>query len=327
MRNELITIFGGSGFLGRYLTRELCRRGYRVRVAVRRPHLAVDLKVAGEIGQIQIVQANIRNRASIERAVEGATGVVNLVGVLFEEGRQSFAATMARGAGTVAEAAAAAGATHMVHVSANGADAESDSAYARAKAAGEDAVREAFPAATILRPSVVFGPEDDFLNKFATMARFSPALPLIGGGKTKLQPVYAGDVARAIAGALETPGAAGQTFVLAGPSVYSFREILEFMLEETGKRRFLIPLPWPVSSFMGKVGGALGRLPFVTPPVTADQVTLLRTDNIAAPGEASGLAALGVAHPETLETIAPTYLRKYRRQGSEPDLALAEEQA
>ena len=315
MRNELVTIFGGSGFIGRYLVRELCRSGYRVRVAVRRPHLAVDIKVSGEIGQIQIVQANLRNRASVERAVEGAHAVVNLVGVLFEDGRQTFAATMARGAGTVAQAARAAGAARLVHVSANGADPESKSVYARAKAAGEAAVREAFPEATVLRPSVVFGEEDQFFNKFAGMARCTPALPLFGGGRTRLQPVFVGDVARAIRGALESAEAPGRTYVLAGPRVYTFRELMEFTLHAIGRRRVLVPLPWPVSMLIGKTGGALGRLPFVAPPVTGDQVTLLRSDNIAPEGT-PGLAALGVIHPDTMESVVPVYLRRFRKPGA-----------
>lgn len=326
MRNELVTIFGGSGFIGRYLVRELCRQGYRVRVAVRRPHLAVDIKVSGEIGQIQIVQANLRNRASVERAVEGAHAVVNLVGVLFEEGRQTFAATMARGAGAVAQAARAAGAARLIHVSANGADPDSKSAYARAKAAGETAVREAFPDATILRPSVVFGEEDQFFNKFAGMARYMPTLPLFGGGRTRLQPVFVGDVARAIRGALEFPDAPGGTYVLAGPRVYTFREILELMLRATGRRRLLVPLPWFVSMLIGKTGGVLGRLPFVAPPVTGDQVTLLRRDNVAPEG-AQGLAALGVAHPETAESVVPVYLRRFRKPGAEIALVLDGEPA
>lgn len=325
MRNELITVFGGSGFIGRYVVRRLCRRGYRVRVAVRRPHLAVDIRVSGEVGQIQTVQANIRNRASVDRAVADATGVVNLVGVLFEQGRQGFASTMVRGAGTVAEAAAAAGVRSLVHVSANGADPQSRSAYARAKAAGETAVRDAFPDAVVLRPSVVFGPEDQFFNKFAQMARFTPALPLLGGGRTRMQPVYVGDVARAIVNALDLADARGRTFVLAGPSVYNFRELMELMLAETHRSRMLVPLPWPVSTLLGKVGGAMGRLPFVTPPVTADQVAQLRTDNVA-PEREPGLQALGVEHPETIEAILPTYMVRFRRPGAvEAGLELAEQ--
>jgi NADH dehydrogenase len=325
MRNELITVFGGSGFIGRYLVRQLCRRGYRVRVATRRPHLAVDLKVSGETGQIQLIQANIRDRASVERAVEGADGVVNLVGVMIEEGRQSFSATMTRGAGLIAEAAAATGVRSLVHVSANGAAPESRSRFGRAKAAGEDAVRAAFPGAVILRPCTVFGPEDKFFNKFGQMTRFSPVLPVLGGGRSKMQPVYAGDVARAICGALERPEAQGRTYVLAGPSVYSFRELMEFMLAQTGKRRALIPLPWPVSTLLGKFGGALGRLPFVTSPLTADQVAWLRRDDVA-PEREPGLQALGVTLPETIESVVPIYLRRFRRPGGdEASLTLAEQ--
>lgn len=327
MRNEVITVLGGSGFIGRYLVRELCRGGYRVRVAVRRPHLAVDLKVSGEPGQIQFVQTNVRNRPSVERAVEGADGVVNLVGVLNEEGRQTFASTMNRGAATVAEAAAAAGITKFVQMSALGADPDASSSYARAKAGGEKAVREALPSAVIIRPSVVFGPEDDFFNKFAQMARFSPVLPLIGGGKTRMQPVYAGDVARAIVGALEDPLAQGRTFTLAGPRVYCFRELMETMLAATGQRRFLAPVPWPVAGVMGTIGTIAGKLPFVTPPITADQVELLKQDNIAGPDDEAGLQELGVAHPETLEAILPTYMRRFRKPGADEALALADERA
>ncbi len=316
MRNELITVFGGSGFIGRYLVRELCRRGWRVRVAVRRPHLAVNLKVSGEIGQIQIVQANLRDEASVARAVEGAHGIVNLVGVLFEDGRQTFDGLMAQGAASVARAAASAGAARLVHISANGASAQSPSAYARAKAAGEADVRAAFPGAVILRPSIVFGPEDDFFNKFAAMARCAPALPLIGGGHTRFQPVFAGDVARAIAGALEQDAAPGRDFVLAGPRAYSFRELLDITMSAAGRRRALVNLPWPVATLLGRIGGLAGRLPFVTPPLTADQVALLRADNVA-PDGADGLAALGVAAPETVEAVVPAYLARFRRPGAQ----------
>ncbi|WP_375269747.1 complex I NDUFA9 subunit family protein, partial [Phenylobacterium sp.] len=209
---DLVTVFGGSGFVGTQVVRALARAGLRVRVAVRRTNVAEGLRLLGDVGQIQIVQANIRNPESVARALEGAQACVNLVGVLYEAGRQKFASLHAMGARNVAEAARAAGVTRLVQMSAIGADAQSESKYARTKAEGEAAVREIFPDAVIIRPSIVFGPEDDFFNRFARMATLSPALPLIGGGKTRFQPVYVGDVAQAIARALRDPACAGQTY-------------------------------------------------------------------------------------------------------------------
>lgn len=316
MRSEMVTVFGGSGFIGRYVVRELCRHGYRVRVAVRHPHAAHDLRVAGEVGQVQLVQANVRNRPSIERAVEGAWGVVNLVGILFEEGRQRFQSTQARGAGQIAEAARDAGASHFVQMSAIGADETSGSRYARTKALGEKAVREAFPGAVILRPSVVFGPEDEFFNKFASMARFSPVLPLIGGGKTRFQPVYVGDVADAVVAALTDPAAAGRTYELGGPRIYTFKELMKLILKEVDRPRALAPIPFFAAGPMGSMGDFLGRLPFVKPPLTADQVRQLRRDNIVSEnGDAGTLADLGIDRPQTVEAITSTYLGRYRKGG------------
>jgi len=326
MRPEIITVFGGSGFIGRYVVRTLCKRGFQVRVAVRHPHAAQDLRVSGEPGQIQLMQANVRNRASVERAVDRAWGVVNLVGILFEEGKQKFAATQAHGAGVVAEAAAAAGVERFVHVSAIGADERSDSKYARTKAIGENAVREAVPSATILRPSIVFGPEDDFFNKFGAMARVAPALPLIGGGRTRFQPVHVGDVADAVAEALVREDARGRVFELGGPRVYSFKELLKLILEVVDRRRLLLPIPFAAAQPMGVMGGLAGALPFIEPPLTADQVRLLKRDNVVTDSDEIGtFEDLGVTQLATVESIIPTYLFQYRKGGQfhEPDASAA----
>lgn len=315
LRDEMITLFGGSGFIGRYVVRALAKAGYRVRVATRQPHLAYFLKPMGAVGQIQLAQANIRDADSVARAVEGAHGVVNLVGILSESGRQSFQALQARGAGTIAEAARAAGAQRFVQISAIGADADSAAKYHRTKAAGERAVREALPGATILRPSIVFGAEDGFYNKFADMARFVPALPLIGGGKTRFQPVFAADVAAAVA-ALDDEAARGRTYELGGPGVYTFREVMEYILKTIGRPRLLVPLPFPVAGAMGFAGELSGAIPFVEPFLTRDQVEMLKSDNIVgASGEDVGtLADLGV-QPRSVEAIVPSYLVRYRKGG------------
>jgi len=308
MAQRLATVFGGSGFIGRYVVTDLARDGWSVRVAVRRPDEALFLKTAGVVGQVTPIATNIRDRASVARAVAGADAVVNLVGILHESGRQKFQAVQAEGARTVAEEAARAGVAHLVHVSAIGADPNSDASYARTKAAGEAAVRQAFPKATILRPSIVFGAEDGFFNRFARMARLSPALPLIGGGKTRFQPVYVGDVAEAVATAITTPAAAGQTYELGGPKIYTFVDLMRLLLNEIGRKRALVPLPFPIASLMGAV---MQCLPM--PQLTLDQVRLLKRDNVVSEG-ASGLADLGIA-PTSVETIIPTYLDRYRARG------------
>jgi uncharacterized protein YbjT (DUF2867 family) len=309
---DLVTVFGGSGFVGSQVVRALARAGYRVRVAVRQPARAHDLLLLGDVGQIQVVQANIRNTASVARALEGAQVCVNLVGVLYESGRQKFMSLHTMGARNVAQAARDAGVRRMVQISAIGADADGASKYARTKAEGEAAVREILPEAVILRPSIVFGPEDDFFNRFAAMAVLSPALPLIGGGKTRFQPVYVGDVARAVAAAVADPAAAGQTYELGGPAVLTFRQILEMVLSQTQRRRFLVPLPFPVARMIGKVGGLLAMTP-VAPPLTVDQVEQLRVDNVADPA-LPGLEALGV-RPTAVESVLGTYLYRYRKGG------------
>jgi len=316
LRDEMITVFGASGFIGRYVVRALAKAGYRVRCAVRRPHIAHELKPMGVVGQIQLMQANLRDPDSVARAVEGAHGVVNLVGILYESGRQTFAGLQSRGAQTVAEAAAAAGVERLVHISAIGADENSSSRYGRTKALGEKAVLEAFPAATILRPSIVFGVEDEFFNKFADMARLAPALPLIGGGKTRFQPVFVGDVAECALNALQQPDAAGRVYELGGPNVYSFKALMQYILKVTHRRRLLVPVPWPAASGLGLVGELTGALPFVQPFLTRDQVTLLKSDNVVgAGGEGLGrIEDLGV-EPETVEAVVPTYLARYRKGG------------
>ncbi len=317
---NLVTVFGGSGFVGKQAVRQLAKAGWRIRVAVRNPAKAYAMRLHGDVGQIDIVQANVRNPESVRRALEGATAAVNLVAVAHETGRQSFQALHVEGAQTVAEQARAAGVSRLVHVSALGADANSPSKYARTKAEGEAAVRAAFPDAVVIRPSVVFGPEDDFFNRFAVMAGLALALPLVGGGHTRFQPVFVGDVAKAIARAANDPDCAGRTYELGGPATLSFRQLMELMLSEIGKRRILVPVPWGAASLLGGLGDlyltVLGDGLF-TPPVTSDQVLLLKSDNVAS-GAYPGLAELGVT-PTTLEAVLPSYLYSYRKGGQYAD--------
>jgi NADH dehydrogenase len=282
-----------------------------VRVAVRNPNLAIHVQPLGNVGQIQPVQANLRVRWSVDRAVEGADCVVNLVGILHEGGRQTFNAVQDFGARAVAEAARAAGA-RLVDVSAIGADPDSSVPYARTKGQAEKAVLDIVKDAIVLRPSIVFGPEDRFFNRFAAMARLSPALPLIGGGETKFQPVYVGDVAEAIARAVDGKVAGGRVYELGGPEVRTFRALMEEMLKVIGRRRFLVPLPWWLARLQGRI---LGLLP--NPLLTADQVELLKRDNVvseAAREEGRTLEGLGIT-PRTTEAILPTYLWQYRTAG------------
>lgn len=308
----LVTVFGGSGFVGTQVVRALAKRGWRVRVAVRKPALAYELRMAGDVGQIQTVRCDITDKAAVAEAIKGADAVVNLVGILFETGGRKFEALHVEGAVNVAEAAKAAGVQRLTHMSALGADVNAKAAYARTKGAAEAAVRAAFPSAVVIRPSVIFGKGDDFLNKFAAMATWSPALPLIGGGVTKFQPVYVGDVAEAMARATVAPEAEGQTFELGGPSVWTFEDILKFILRETKRERFLIPIPFPIARMIGslaQIPAAIG----LAPVLTKDQVLLLEGDNLVSPG-AEGLAELGI-EPTGLEAIAPGYLFRYRVGG------------
>jgi len=307
----LVTVFGGSGFLGRHVVRALARAGYRIRPAVRRPDLAVHLQPLGRVGQIHAVQANLRYPASVQAAVRDADVVINLVGVLFERGKQGFEAVQAEGAHTVAQAAAAVGA-RLIHVSAIGADPDSPALYARSKAAGEAEVLGTVPDATIFRPSIIFGPEDDFFNRFAALARISPFLPLIGGGGTKFQPVFVGDVAQAIARTTGGQAKGGTIYELGGPEVKTFKELMEYVLAVTERKRLLLPLPFGLARLQAYL---LQLLP--TPLLTPDQVELLRTDNVvsaAAIAEGRTIDALGIA-PSALEAIVPSYLWRFRKAG------------
>lgn len=308
MTKRLVTVFGGSGFIGRYVVQRLARRGDFVRVAVRDPEAALYLKTQGVVGQVTPIGANLRMPESVEAAVAGADEVVNLVGILYESGASKFDPIQAEGPGVVGRAATATGVKRLVHVSAIGADSTSPAAYARSKAVGETNLRAAFPGAVILRPSVVFGPEDGFFNRFAQMAQFAPALPLIGGGATRFQPVFVEDVADAVLAGLERADAVGQTYELGGPRVYSFRELMELLLAEIQRKRFLVPLPFAVASLMGAV---MERLP--SPVITRDQVKLLKRDNVVAP-DAKTLADLEIdATP--VETILPAMMTHYRPGG------------
>jgi len=312
---NLVTVFGGSGFVGTQAVRYLAKAGWRVRVAVRNPNLAYKMRLLGDVGQIDVVQANLRNMPSLERALEGAAASLNLVGVLRETGRQGFQAVHVMGAKNVADAARSQGVSRVVQVSALGADEGSTSKYLRTKAEGEAAVRSVYPDAVVVRPSIVFGNGDGFFNKFARMAAISPVLPLIGGGHTRFQPVFVGDVGQALAAAVTRDEAAGQTYELGGPATYSFKELMEILLAEIDQRRILLPLPFPAAAALGRVfdlGAAL-----IPPPVTADQVEALRTDNVVS-GSYPGLAELGLT-PATLEAVLPTYLYTYRKGGQYAD--------
>lgn len=309
---DIVTVFGGSGFVGRYVVGALAKRGYRVRAAVRRPDLAGHLQPLGAVGQIHAVQANVRDKQSIERAVAGASAVVNLVGILYQSGKQRFDGVQAEAPGLIAQAASAAGAKHMVQISAIGADDDSASLYARSKAKGEAGVLAACPEAAILRPSIVFGPEDDFFNRFAELAGISPVLPLIGGGTTKFQPVYVGDVAEAAAKAVDGKARPGTIYELGGPSVRTFKELMELMFSFTHRKRLLVPLPFGIARAKAMV---LQLLP--KPMLTVDQVRLLETDNVVSEDaikDGRTLDGLGI-DAQAMETILPTYLWRFRPAG------------
>jgi uncharacterized protein YbjT (DUF2867 family) len=317
----LVTVFGGSGFLGRHVVRVLANRGYRVRVAVRRPDLCGYLRPMGKVGQIHAVQANLRFPQSITAALRDAEAAVNLVGILFERGAQRFDPIHVAGAEAVAAAAQAAGAS-LVHVSAIGADADSPSRYARSKAEGERRVQAAAPTATIMRPSIVFGPEDSFFNRFAALARVAPALPLVGGGQTRFQPVFAGDVAKAIALAVDGVVKPATIYELGGPDVRTFRELMQFILATIERRRLLVSVPFALMKAQALFAQFMPK-----PPITPDQVELLKRDNVVAEeARRSGrtLEALGII-PESIAAIVPTYLWCFRKTGQfyqRPDITI-----
>ncbi len=310
--DRLITIIGGSGFLGRHIVRALAKRGYRIRVGCRRPDLAGHLQPLGTPGQIMAVQVNVRYPASVAAACDGASAVIYLPGVLHSSGAQSFDAIHAFGAEAIAKAARAAKARMLIQMSAIGADPASTSEYARSKAEGEKRARAAFPGAIVLRPSVVFGPEDDLFNRFAALSRFSPALPLIGGGETKFAPVFVGDIAEAVARLIDRNDADGRTYELGGPREMSFRQLIEFTLDTIGRKRLLVSLPWAVAKLQASI---LGLLP--KPLLTTDQVELLKSDNVVseqAKRDRRTLEGLGIA-ASGVEGIVPGYLYRYRKAG------------
>jgi NADH dehydrogenase len=306
--NMTAVVFGGGGFLGRHLVRRLGKSGAVVRVPSRHPTRLTYLRTAGVVGQIVPELVGTYDDEELVATLQGADIVINLIGILAENRRNSFARIHASLPGRIAAAAAAAGVKHLVHVSALGADDHSPSAYAKSKAAGEEAVMAAFPGATIIRPSIVFGPEDQFFNRFAGMALISPVLPLIGGGHTRFQPVYVGDVADGIMAALTTPDSAGKVYEFGGPATYSFRELMELMLAEIGIQRLLVPVPWGLARLQARFAEFLPG-----PPLTRDQVALLRQDNVLS-GSAPGLSDLGI-QPAALELILPTFLDRFRKGG------------
>jgi NADH dehydrogenase len=312
---KLATVFGGSGFVGRQIVWFLARRDYRVRAAVRRPDLAGYLQPMGVVGQVHGVQANLRFADSVVRAVDGADTVINAVGILAPEGAQTFDAVHVEGARRVAKAARDAGARRLVHISAIGADSASNSHYAQTKAAGEAAVLEEFPSAIILRPSIVFGPEDQFFNRFAALARISPVLPLVGGGRTKFQPVFSSDVGQAAANAAIDAGVPGTIYEIGGPEVVTFRDILQAVLRYSDRHRLLLPIPFWAMQLQALL---TWPLPNSIRPITVDQVRLLKRDNVvsdAAKQDGRTLAALGVGEPASIDAIVPEYLERFKPKG------------
>jgi uncharacterized protein YbjT (DUF2867 family) len=308
MRSRRTAVLGGSGFVGRYVVQRLAERGDVVPVGCRRAENAKFLMTFGQVGQIAVLNIAIDDAELLPAFVAGNDAVVNCVGILAESGRQTFERVHHQGPARLARLAREAGVERLIHISAIGADPRSTSAYARTKAGGEAAVRDAFPTATILRPSLVFGPEDQFFNRFAAIAMISPLLPLIGGGRTRFQPVYVGDVADAVIRCLDDPATAGRTYELGGPRVYSFRELLELLLDEIRRKRVLVEVPFGLAELQARLMSILPN-----PPLTPDQVELLKRDNVVSSG-ALGLAALGIT-PTAVEGILPTYLDRFRRGG------------
>ncbi len=312
MSKGLVCVFGADGFLGRYVVRRLAKDGWRIRACVRRPHIAGDLKVMGAVGQVQVLQANIRYKQSVQNAVQGCDAVVNLAGLVFEQGRQNFDAVHALGAENIATAAKHATLTNFVHISALGADKAAASKYARSKANGEQIVQAAITSADILRPSILFGEGDGFFTRFAGLAGLTPVLPLFGAGKTRFQPLYVDDLAQAICRII-SQGSAGKTWELGGPQIFTFKELLQFTLSCIDKKRLLVPLPWSISSLLGVFGDISGYIPLVKPFLTRDQVKMLKTDNVVS-GDLPGLADLGI-QAETINAIVPDSLAHFRKYG------------
>jgi NADH dehydrogenase len=316
MNNQLVTVFGASGFLGRHTVRALAKKGYRIRAVTRRPNLANHLPPMGQVGQIQLFKADVHEDKQVAEALRGARLAVNLTGVLYSRGQQNFDAVHAEGAERIGKSAKAAGVQALLHVSAIGADVHSESYYAKSKAEGEARLHEGYANATVFRPSIVFGPEDQFFNRFAGLARYLPALPLIGGGRTKFQPVFVGDVAAAIVVALTDDRAKANTYELGGPSVYTFRELMQFILRETDRRRLLISIPFSLATIQAVF---LQLLP--SPLLTPDQVRLLKADNVVTPG-ALMLSNLGIT-PTSIEAEVPAYLWRFRPKGQYEPTATA----
>jgi NADH dehydrogenase len=313
MNNPLVTIFGGAGFIGRHLIRSLAAKGYRIRVVSRTPGHCGHLQPLGDVGQIIVQSADLADEQALTALLRGSSAAINLIGILYETSKQRFDDVHGKLPGRIARAAAEAGVGHMVQLSAIGADPQSSSAYARSKADGERAVREAFAPAVILRPSIVIGPEDDFFNRFAAMARLSPALPLIGGGKTRFQPIYVADVSAAIVKALELDSGKGEVFELGGPKIYTFAELMRYMLAVIGRKRWLMNVSFGLAGLKARF---LELLPH--PLLTRDQVELLKSDNVVDEA-AKTLADLKIV-PTPIETIVPTYLARYRSSPARPVL-------
>ncbi|MGC9954320.1 MAG: complex I NDUFA9 subunit family protein [Rhizomicrobium sp.] len=319
--SKLVTVFGASGLVGRHTVHALAQAGWRIRAVCRHPNLANYLLPAAFPGQIQLSKGNVRDDDSVTRALQGADAAVNLTGVLYSRGEQSFEALHMDAARRIGRMAREAGIKTLVHLSAIGADTNAESSYAESKGRGEKRLREEFPDATILRPSLVFGPEDAFFNKFAWLARISPMLPLIGGGHTKFQPVFVGDVAAAILRCLEDTATSGKTYELGGPTVYTFKELLQLILRETGRKRLLVPVPF----FLAFIDAFFLQLPSlflpIAPLLTVDQVCLLKTDNVVHEG-ALTLADLGIT-PDAVEAVVPSYLWRFRAKGQFEEIAKA----
>lgn len=305
MQQGIVTVVGGTGFLGRYVVRALAREGFVVQVLSRHPKQGAEIKTFGDVGQIVLDYADLARPQTLEGKLKGSYGVVNLVGALWERGDQNFTALHAQGAEKLAKMAKSAGVERYVHISALGVETAVNSKYARTKLLGERAACSALPQTTVLRPSVIFGAEDNFFNQFARMACYSPVLPLIGGGKTRFQPVYVGDVAAAVARAFTTPHLLGKTYELGGPDIYSFRQILDYVCATTHRHPALVEIPFRLAMAIGSVAECL---PF-TPPLTRDQVRLLKYDNVVA-GQALTFAHLGIA-PVAVDAVVPTYLGRF----------------